>query len=554
MLALSETFGRSDQPPRMDPIPGFKMYNCERGGGDKGGGGLCMLYRDSLSAHQWTPPVPERLQYVKNERQWMLVDGKVAFLHIYIACQTTRSDSYLQWNEDLFDLVTQEAMVMRRQGLCCIAMGDFNTRVGELPGLSGNTPDTNNNYPMFMNFITQVNMTIINTLPIARGLFTRFMNNSGDPGTKSLLDYGLVDNDHVHNVTSFVIDEDARYSAGSDHALLQCVVEVEDHPKVSWSYSEAVHYNITEKTDYSEYLDSLENAIETIPLHEFSKLPVTDMLPHISEKINASAKSALGLKVKKVQRGRRLPVSVRKMIQAKNTLAKSISSQRDTLTTSNAEKLELELDHLKAGIKDALSGLKLQQRSCLRSRLLLADPTRKRFWRFLKSQIKSAGTMTAAYDKSGKMVFEQDEIEEAVLDHFTQIFKAQRIPVFATPPPPDQTQLVITELEEMLSKSTVSFESTKFEEEVCPLYSFTELGQELDGLANGKASGYDNVANELLKNSGYKFRLYLLSFLNKVMEEGVVPQDLNIGKCMLIHKVRLLISFLLDYNFLTLGW
>ena len=49
-------------------------------------------------------------------------------------------------------------------------MRDFNTRVGELPGLEGNTKDTNNNYPMFMTFIQQVNMTIINTLPITKGI------------------------------------------------------------------------------------------------------------------------------------------------------------------------------------------------------------------------------------------------------------------------------------------------------------------------------------------------------------------------------------------------
>ena len=83
VLALSETFGRSDQPPVMDPIPGFKMFNCERGAGDKGGGGLCLLYKETLSAHEWTPAVPDRLQYVQNERQWLLVGGKIAFLHVY---------------------------------------------------------------------------------------------------------------------------------------------------------------------------------------------------------------------------------------------------------------------------------------------------------------------------------------------------------------------------------------------------------------------------------------------------------------------------------------
>jgi hypothetical protein len=40
------------------------------------------------------------------------------------------------------------------------------------------------------------------------------------PGTKSLLDSGLVDTDHVNTVTAFVIDTEARYGCGSDHALL----------------------------------------------------------------------------------------------------------------------------------------------------------------------------------------------------------------------------------------------------------------------------------------------------------------------------------------------
>ena len=79
VLALSETFGRSDQPPVMDPIPGFKTFTCERGGGDKGGGGLCLLYRETLTTHEWTPAVPDRLQSVQNERQWLLVGDKIAF-------------------------------------------------------------------------------------------------------------------------------------------------------------------------------------------------------------------------------------------------------------------------------------------------------------------------------------------------------------------------------------------------------------------------------------------------------------------------------------------
>ena len=149
-----------------------------------------------------------------------------------------------------------------------------------------------------MDFLKQVNLTIINTMPQSRGLFTRFMDNSGRPGTRSLLDYGLIDHDHTNTVTSFVIDEDARYEAGSDHALLEC--------------------NITDSTDYSRYQTLLGSCVSSIPLHSFADLPCTDMLPHLSASVNASAMSALGLKVRKKRAGRRLPMDVIRMIRANN--------------------------------------------------------------------------------------------------------------------------------------------------------------------------------------------------------------------------------------------
>ena len=111
-----------------------------------------MIYDETLIAHQWTPPVPTNQQYVMGERQWLLLENSqdnCAFLHVYIACQTTRNDSYMQWNEDLFALITQEAILLRRRGFSCLAMGDFNTRVGAIHGLERNTPGTNHNYPMF---------------------------------------------------------------------------------------------------------------------------------------------------------------------------------------------------------------------------------------------------------------------------------------------------------------------------------------------------------------------------------------------------------------------
>ena len=140
-----------------------------------------MLYKESLTAHEWTPSVPPNLTYIMNERQWLLLDSKTqkcAFLHTYIACDTNKDDAFLQWNEDLFFLLSQEAMNLKRQGFVVIGMGDFNSRIGIRPGLEFNSPTMNRNAPMFLNFVSEINLMIMNTLPISKGTCTRFMDSS----------------------------------------------------------------------------------------------------------------------------------------------------------------------------------------------------------------------------------------------------------------------------------------------------------------------------------------------------------------------------------------
>ena len=102
-----------------------------------------------------------------------------------------------------------------------------------------------------------------------------------------------------------------------------------------------------------------------------------------------------------------------------------------------------------------------------------------------------------------------------------------------------QSEMAISEMDRILSTDTPSYDPNTFEDQVCPQYSFTELQIELGQLKDGKASGYDGIPNELLKNTGFNFRLYLQAFLNKIMETGSIPSALNIGKCMLVHKVGL---------------
>ena len=250
-----------------------------------------MYYKNTLISHEWKPVVPPEQEYVKNERQWLLLGNKLAFLHVYLACHNFTNDSFLQWNIDLLELVSSEATILRRQGFCVLAMGDFNTRVGKLPGLEWNDDVVNPNYSHFLNFLDQVNMIIINTLPISKGQFTRFMdcNNS-----KSLIDFGLIDDHHVNNVTSFIIDEDARYDCGSDHALLECTIQLHSRPTINWKINEAVQYNIKDNTNYAKFTETLDKEISGVSLSSFSNMTADDMLPHLVKTMNTTARNTIG--------------------------------------------------------------------------------------------------------------------------------------------------------------------------------------------------------------------------------------------------------------------
>ena len=123
----------------LPEIPGYSSIRTERGGADKKGGGLCMLYRSSMTPHHWTPSVEPQIDYVANERQWIIFEQgkeKCAFLNCYMACQTNNDESFIALNEDLFYLLSKEVRELRSRGFIVLCMGDFNSRVGRLPGLS----------------------------------------------------------------------------------------------------------------------------------------------------------------------------------------------------------------------------------------------------------------------------------------------------------------------------------------------------------------------------------------------------------------------------------
>ena len=127
-------------------------------------------------------------------------------------------------------------------------------------------------------------------------------------------------------------------------------------------------------------------------------------------------------------------------------------------------------------------------------------------------------------------MFDQDGIEAVLIHHFKHIFNGQD-----SPNSPDTTEELV---DDDGQSEFNTYEADEFENDVCSPYTTCELNEILDALPSGKSSSTDHIPNELLKHSTSTSRLYLQILLNKIMDEGEVPEALNQGKCVLIYKVR----------------
>ena len=84
-------------------------------------------------------------------------------------------------------MLTAEGAALRERNFAVIGIGDMNARLGQVPGLKANHPGLNENTHLFRSFLRSLNLLVLNTLPISRGLFTHFMEREGVPPSESIL-------------------------------------------------------------------------------------------------------------------------------------------------------------------------------------------------------------------------------------------------------------------------------------------------------------------------------------------------------------------------------
>ena len=67
-------------------------------------------------------------------------------------------------------------------------------------------------------------------------------------------------------------------------------------------------------------------------------------------------------------------------------------------------------------------------------------------------------------------------------------------------------------------------------------FNEAEVKKVLMGLGNGKASGWDTIPNEALKNASPELVAKLVTLFNRVKNSGDIPSAWKKGRLVLIHK------------------
>ena len=161
-----------------------------------------------------------------------------------------------------------------------------------MPGMEENSPSTNANTPFFRNFVSNLNLAILNTLPMTKGLFTYFMERPSLPPSKTVLDYGLMDQENLALISSFVIDEEARYLCGTDHSLMTAILKFGVTNKVTTRFDDVLQYRIP-SDNFTNFHEKLDKELSAITEDTFSKLSLEEQHYHLDTCLSKTCQKEL---------------------------------------------------------------------------------------------------------------------------------------------------------------------------------------------------------------------------------------------------------------------
>ncbi|XP_077985394.1 uncharacterized protein LOC144440039 [Glandiceps talaboti] len=413
-------------------------------------------------------------------------------------------------------------------------MGDFNGKIGE--NIPNGDKVKNDNGKMLIEFCEDSDLTIVNTLPCAKGTFTWFRNHQ-----QSVIDYFLISDKVTNNLQKFIVDDDMEYHLGSDHNVLLLCLNT-DHTPPRKDIVRNEKWNFKNNTDWKLYEKLVSDSFCNWGINFTDNDPNVIWEEWKNKLVNVAQK---GIGKKSVGKGGKgwwdneiedLINDRREACRKYRKWAKTPSDCKDESTGNElwstyvdrkirASKL-VNSKILNYQVKRSVEIAKAGGKSC------------KLFWKNLKGQ-KPQSRQVCIYDCLGgnRHVSSNEVVIKSNLRHYWNTLGKMNVAL------EESTDVRNSFHEQILQELHLirDFDRVHNCDDSLPVIDNIEITHEdvtkaISSCHNGKACGTDDIPNELLKHGGHNLIRSLAILFTTFAEQNKIPDEWRKGIIIPIFK------------------
>ena len=474
---------------------------------------------------------------IKEESIWYIIRGQEIKLAIGVIYMAVDNPQNRDWNDKLEEKIARDIHTLKDEGMHILLLGDFNGHIREEDGgVPRGDPHTDKNGQRVVNFCSSHDLSILNCSPQCEGKWTWMRRDS-----RSIIDYMLLDNRIKENCRGMMIDDEGKkWPSDSDHNWMQMEIECHQqvkkqkattkprwkiHPKTNW---ENFRNELKEKlVQWNEVMNSVENK-ETMVELGYNKL--VSVLQEVGEKtIGRSSGTRYTKDTRKIKRA----------ILHRNKAGKrwKDANRRKDINT---------VDHWKSfqEKKKAVASLKKKQdiKNKYKWRIKLAEEggtSSKSLWSSLSEKNKDSKIEALKIGK--EIITDPEHIKREIEGYFKELGREPN----KSKDPNDELHN-ITQNKNKMSKEhngeTNSMDEGEPPKPPDPDEVFerpiteAECKEAIRKLKKGKASGWDDIPNDFIKEGGQHLMRALTKLFEMMREAEWTPDDWSKEKKNLLHK------------------
>lgn len=488
---------------KIEEIEGYRMIRRERE--EEEGGGILIMVRDNMK-----PLLVEREDEKESEMVWVKIKNARIVYNIgviYMPQENNKTKGQLQ---KIYAKIEEEVTRTKQAGEKILIIGDFNCKVGK--EIEGNHDRVSKGGKMLNKMITKQGMSIVNSMNICNGLWTRVENNK-----KSILDYVMTFKEDGRYIKSMKIDESRLDGVYSVKQRKNPKVVLSDHNRIDLRLN-ILEAAIEENKEQISRIMTKEGYRKFETLCNRNKISKQIKEGSINSQYTRWSKQVKGLKEKCEKRVKQKNKDVstkhnRTMRKIEKAVKKEI--KKGTYNKEESKIATTRLRMIRSHIEDENS--KINKDRIDRTIEEIKEQggvTGETFWKFKKKfQKREEEPVSMVYGKRGERIEEENGIKERYREYYTELLKPKE--------PKCESEI---EREKRVNQSTRMIVAAGLQMKQKEI-TIEDLEVAKKQLKKKKAKDRDGWNNELIIEGGKEMDASIVNILNQIQQEKSIVKE-----------------------------